>query len=235
MTGKPIAFFDVDKTLCDCYSGFHTTLELMRRGIIKKRRIFQAVLYNTVGRLYFKADVRRMYEIAISDMAGTHIDYILQIGKDAFEKYVRPTMYVEGLEEMEKLRREGYTIALLSSGPYMLIKNMELFVRADTSFSNGPEIVDGILQKKFREPLCYKEGKVGVARSFAEAQGVTLKDCKFYSDSVSDMPLLSEVGHPVAVNPDYRLRREAVARNWRIAKFERTLGKQAIPSNPEPA
>jgi len=224
MPVKPIAFFDVDKTLCDCYCGYHTTIELMRRKIIKKRRILKAVFYNTLGRLYLKADVKRMYEIAISDMAGTHIDDILQIGKEAFEKYVKPTMYREGIEEIERLRKEGYSIVLISSGPYMLIKNMEWFLKADNSFSNGPEIVDGILQKTFREPLCYKEGKVGVAQAWAEAQGLKLSECRFYSDSVSDMPLLSAVGHPFAVNPDYKLRREAESRKWPILTFKKTLG-----------
>lgn len=226
-SAKPIAFFDVDKTLCDCYSGYHTTLELMRRRIIKKRRILQAIFYNAIGRIYVNADVKKMYEIAISDMAGTHIDDILQIGKDAFDKYVKPTMYVEAMEEIEKLRSQGYTIALLSSAPAMLVKNMEIFLKADTSFSNGPEIIDGILQKKFREPLCYKEGKVQVAQEYAESQGVSLADCLFYSDSVSDLPLLSLVGHPRVVNPDSKLRREAERRNWSILHFKRLLGNQA--------
>ena len=228
---KPIAFFDVDKTLCDCYSGFHTTLELMRRRIIKKRRILQAIFYNAIGRIYVNADVKRMYEIAISDMAGTHIDDILQIGKEAFDKYVKPTMYIEAMDEIEKLRGEGFTIALLSSAPAMLVKNMEIFLNADISFSNGPEIVDGILQKKFREPLCYKEGKLQVAQEYADAQGVSLADCRFYSDSISDLPLLSQVGHPRVVNPDSKLRREAQKRSWTILEFRRTLGRPgAIPS-----
>ena len=225
---KPIAFFDVDKTLCDCYSGYHTTLELMRRRIIKKRRILQAIFYNAIGRLYVNADVKRMYEIAIADMAGTHINDILRIGKEAFDKYVKPTMYVEALEEIEKLRREGFSIVLLSSAPAMLVKNMELFLKADTSFSNGPEIVDGILQKKFREPLCYKEGKVQVAKEYADSQGISFADCRFYSDSISDLPLLSLVGHPRVVNPDSKLRREAERRGWTILNFHRTLGKGGL-------
>ncbi|HKY63023.1 MAG TPA: HAD-IB family hydrolase [bacterium] len=223
-----IAFFDVDKTLCDCYSGYHTTLELMRRRIIKKRRILQAIFYNAIGRIYVNADVKRMYEIAISDMAGTHIDDILRIGKDAFDKYVKPTMYIEALAEIEMLRREGFLIALLSSAPAMMVKNIELFLKADASFSNGPEIVDGILQKKFREPLCYKEGKVQVAKEFADSQGVGFADCRFYSDSISDLPLLSQVGHPWVVNPDSKLRREAERRNWPILHFKETIGRKGL-------
>ncbi len=226
MSGKPIAFFDVDKTLCDCYSGFHTTIDLIRLRIIKKRRLLKAIYYNAIGRIHLKADVRRMYEIAAGDMAGTHIQEILQIGKRTFDAKVKPKMYVEGIREIEKLKQAGFLIALISSGPYMLIKNMEQFLKADASFSNGPVIVDGILQEKFQEPLCYKEGKIRVAEGFASAQQVNLQDCRFYSDSISDLPLLEKVGHPLIVNPDNKLRREAQRRNWTILKFENLLGNR---------
>jgi len=224
MQAKPIAFFDVDKTLCNCYTGFPTTIELMRHKIIKKRRILQALFYNALGRIYVNADVRKMYEIAISDMAGTHIDDILRIGKETFDKFVKPKMYLEGIAEITRLKQEGYTVALLTSGPYMLIKNMELFLKTDTSFSNGPDIIDGVLQKTFREPLCYKEGKVQVARQFASSEGIDLQDCLFYSDSISDLPLLSQVGHPRVVNPDRKLGIEAARRGWTVLNFSKLLG-----------
>ena len=45
-------------------------------------------------------------------------------------------------------------------------------------------------------------------------------DCSFYSDSIHDLPLLESVGHPVAANPDRRLRKEARRRGWDIVDFE---------------
>jgi HAD superfamily hydrolase (TIGR01490 family) len=222
---QPIAFFDVDKTLCDCYSGFHTTMELIRRRIVKKRRLLLALIYNAIGRVHLRADVRKMYEIAISDMAGTHLEDILRIGRETFEKRVKPKMYVGGMEEIKKARAAGFYIALISSGPYMLIKTMEEFLKADASFSNGPVVSDGILQRTFQEPLCYKEGKVLIAKRFAEERRVSLKDCRFYSDSISDLPLLSLVGHPIVVNPDKKLRQLAMKKHWQILHFQHTLGK----------
>ena len=49
-----------------------------------------------------------------------------------------------------------------------------------------------------------------------QEQGQTLQDSWFYSDSHNDLPLLSIVDHPVAVNPDDILRREAQQRGWQI-------------------
>ncbi len=219
-----IAFFDIDKTLCDCYGGYHTTIELIRRRIIKKRRLLKAVFYNAIGRIHLKADVRRMYEVALSDMAGTHVEDILQIGRETFEKRVKPRMYLEGMEEIKRLKREGFCIALISSSPSMLVKIMEEFLEADASFSNGPKIVNGILQKEFQEPLCYKEGKVLVAKQFAEEKKIPLQACRFYSDSISDLPLFEEVGYPVVVNPDRKLLKHAKKKKWPILTFKKTLG-----------
>lgn len=221
---QAVAFFDVDKTLCNCYSGYHTTVDLIRLKIIKKRRLLKAIYYNTIGRMHLKADVHRMYEIALQDMSGTRLADILEIGRKTFEKKVKPTLYQEGIEEIKKLRDAGFLVGLLTSGPYMLIKNMEKFLNMDFSFSNGPVIRDGILQKEVQKPLVYKEGKVAVAELFLNERGVALKDCKFYSDSISDLPLLEKVGFPVVVNPDSRLLKVALERGWPIQQYSKLLG-----------
>lgn len=227
---RPIAFFDVDFTLCAGYTGYFTTRELIRKKIIKKRRIFETVAYSLVGHLFKQMDVRRMYQIALADMAGTRAEDIMELGRQIFEKYLKPRLYQEGLKEIERRKKAGYLIAILSSGPTMAIKNLEKFLGADISFSNGPAIREGILQREIQEPLCYKEGKVEVARNFSREQGVDLKDCSFYSDGYSDLPLLSEVGEPVVVNPDRNLRREAIRRGWRVLQFKKTLGNQPLRS-----
>jgi HAD superfamily hydrolase (TIGR01490 family) len=224
--GKPIAFFDVDFTLCAGYTGYFTTRELIRRKIIKKRRIAQAVLYRTIAPLFKQMDVRHMYQIALGDMAGTRIEDIMELGRQIFEKYLKPRLYQEGVEEIERRKKQGYLIAILSSGPYMAIK--KLYLRADISFSNGPVVQEGILQREIQEPFCYKEGKLEVARNFSSQQGVSLRQCAFYSDAYSDLPLLEQVGEPLVVNPDRNLRREALRRGWNSLQFKKTLGNQPL-------
>jgi phosphoserine phosphatase len=45
----------------------------------------------------------------------------------------------------------------------------------------------------------------------------------FYSDSTNDLPLLERANHPIATNPDPRLRAVAVERGWRILDLFSTL------------
>ncbi|MFO1518263.1 MAG: HAD-IB family hydrolase [bacterium] len=220
---KSIAFFDVDGTLMKGYSGYYTTLELMRRRIIKKRRLPSAIFYKVMASLY-TGDVRKMYEVAIADMAGTNIDDILQIGRETFEKYIRSRFFEEGLQEIENHKKEGRPVVLISSGPYMAIKIIEEFVKADASYSIGPVIENKILQNRLMVPFTYMEGKVEAARMEAKKRGASLKDCFFYADTHHDLPLLSAVGHPRTVNPDRKLKKEALERKWPILDFKTLLG-----------
>jgi phosphoserine phosphatase len=67
--------------------------------------------------------------------------------------------------------------------------------------------------------VCYGPGKVVWAERFAAEYDVDLAASTFYTDSISDLPLLERVGQPVAVNPDLRLRRLARRRGWPAERF----------------
>ncbi|MEO5728482.1 MAG: haloacid dehalogenase-like hydrolase, partial [Byssovorax sp.] len=77
----------------------------------------------------------------------------------------------------------------------------------------------GIFTGRAEAPLCLGEGKVVRAERLARALGFRLEDAIFYTDSISDLPLMERVAEPVAINPDPRLRRLAERRGWRIERW----------------
>lgn len=223
---KTIAFFDVDGTLLDGISGYYTTLELVRRGILKKRRVLQAIYYKLISTFCKFDDVKKIYEIAISDMAGQSVDKIYQIGNEVFERDIKPKIYQEALDEIQNHKKNGTPVILISSGPTMVIRAIAHFVGADDSFSIGPKIENNLLQNKLPSDLAFMEGKIKIAQAQASLRGVELKDCYFYADSVHDIHLLSAVGRPHAINPDRGLKKEALRKGWAIRLFKNTLGKK---------
>ena len=64
----------------------------------------------------------------------------------------------------------------------------------------------------------FREGKVTRVEQWLAARGLGWSDveCSFYSDSINDLPLLEKTTHPIATNPDERLRKIATERGWRI-------------------
>jgi phosphoserine phosphatase len=80
------------------------------------------------------------------------------------------------------------------------------------------------------EFYCYGANKATAIREVAEEQGIDLAASYAYSDSATDLPMLEAVGHPVAVNPDRDLRREAEKRGWQVRYFRRPVRlRQRLP------
>ena len=99
-------------------------------------------------------------------------------------------------------------------------------LQLDGVLCNRFQVRDGVHTGESEGELCFGAGKLRYAEAYARQTGVSLRDCTFYTDSYSDLPVLEQVGAPVLVNPDRRLRREARARGWRVVEW----GGPAPPS-----
>ncbi len=91
--------------------------------------------------------------------------------------------------------------------------------------------VDGVYTGKLVGEILHGQAKAEAVKALAEMEALDLSRCAAYSDSSNDIPLLSLVGHPCAVNPDARLRRHARAQGWRIRDYRtgRKAAKIGIP------
>lgn len=81
--------------------------------------------------------------------------------------------------------------------------------------------LNGRFTGRVNQPLCFGEGKAQRARIWAEAMGFDIAQAYFYTDSIADAPLLNIVGHPIAVNPDPRLRRLARTKGWPVENWSK--------------
>lgn len=82
-----------------------------------------------------------------------------------------------------------------------------------------PEQVAGRFTGRIAGTPCFREGKVARVESWLASRGDTsgqFDERWFYSDSANDLPLLEQVSHPVAVDPDDRLRTHAEQRGWPV-------------------
>ena len=78
----------------------------------------------------------------------------------------------------------------------------------------------GLFTGRVVEPICFEEGKIYWLQRFIEEYGIDLAKSWFYTDSITDLPLLDLVGHPVVTNPDPFLYREAARRRWPVRVFD---------------
>lgn len=218
MCPKSLVFFDVDETLVDGNSGYYTTLRLIRHRILKKRRLFQAIYYS-VANLFAHQDVQKIYRIAIADMAGMTLKHAFEIGRECLEKDIKPRLFPKGIEQIRRHKEAGDIVILLTSGPYMTIQPLKEYLGVNDFHASGPRIENGILTGELQLPLCYGAGKLHYAEESCKKYGVSLPDCTFYSNDVTDLPILEKVGSPRAVNPHKDLEKVAIERGWPVLRF----------------
>ena len=227
---KKLALFDVDRTVMAGYSGYFATLRLIRAGLVKKRRLAEAIFYKLITPLY-KVDARRLYREILSDMAGCPIESALAIGQLCFIEDLRPRLFTGAIARIRQHQADGHPTYFITAGPYMVIKVLGDFLGVHSDYAPRPQILDGRIQADVIEPLAYLDGKLAIARQIVEREGVGLEDCFFYSDNIDDRLLLEAVGHAHAVNPDRHLRRLAREKGWPILRFDRTLGEGESDEN----
>jgi phosphoserine phosphatase len=88
------------------------------------------------------------------------------------------------------------------------------------------EHLDGVYTGRLRGELLHGSAKGEAVRSLAHTHGFDLARCFAYSDSYNDLPMLSLVGHPCAINPDRRLLEYAEENDWQIRDYR--SGRRAV-------
>jgi len=219
--GRPlgIAFFDLDRTLLSINSGTTWVLRELRAGRLSLWQVTRAMYYLARYRLG-RAELEDAILEAITALKGTSAAEVRRHFEDFYERYVKTSYRPGGLRALAEHQRQGDVTALLSSTSVYLAEAVARDLHLDAAFSNRFE-VDGAGEHTGRSEgrLCYGPGKLDYAEAFALSRGVSLDQCVFYTDSISDLPVLERVGRPVVVNPDGRLRREAIRRKWELVDW----------------
>ena len=103
-----------------------------------------------------------------------------------------------------------------------LMNRLAKYLGATDVIANRLEIHQGYATGKLLRPVVAGPEKARLVREHARAKGYYLDECFAYSDSYSDVPMLSVVGQPAAVNPDSALERLARAYHWPVINLDRT-------------
>ena len=137
---------------------------------------------------------------------------------DFLDQWARPLVLDAGLELVREHRRLGDYCMILTATSDLITHPIARLFEVDELLATEAEIVGGAITGRIRGTPCFQHGKVKKMRDWlaANANGATLDNSVFYSDSINDLPLLELAGEPVAVDPDDRLRQIARDRGWKI-------------------
>jgi HAD superfamily hydrolase (TIGR01490 family) len=231
------AFFDLDKTVISKSSSLALTRPMYRAGLVSRSTLLKGA-YAQLVYLMVGADEKRMDKVKASMSAmtrGWEKAQVEDIVREAIETLIDPYIYLEALDLMELHRARGRTVFIVSSSPEEVVRPLAEHLGTVEVIATRAEVEDGKYTGEI-EYYCYGENKAVRIREIAEEQGIDLTGSFAYSDSITDLPMLEAVGHPVAVNPDRDLRRESEKRGWQIRDFRRPVRlRERFPRVPAPS
>ena len=228
---KAAAFFDLDHTLISRATPIALANSFRRRRLIRRRDLVRAAAWHLIFL------VRGLEEEAVRKGAcegmillkGIAVEELQQMLGEAMEHVLAPLVYAEPLELLERHRRQGEPAYVLSASLNEVVVHIARDLGFDGAIGSTCEIVDGVYTGKALDP-CFGVHKANAMRAVAEREGIDLSRSTAYSDSHTDLAFLEAVGHPVAVNPDRKLRRVARERGWRVLRFNQHRSSRHTPS-----
>jgi HAD superfamily hydrolase (TIGR01490 family) len=213
------ALFDMDRTLVKKDTAGLYTRYRRDRGEVTLMDVLRVSFWMaqyTLGII----DAPKVARQALESFRGTEERALIESCEGWFHDYVMPHVQAAGRAAVERHREQGDLIAIVTGATKYAAEPLAAELRIDEVVCTELELdAAGRFTGVPIEPLCYGVGKLERARRLTEKHGVDLADATFYSDSITDLPLLEAVRHPRVVNPDARLRRVARQRGWPIEQW----------------
>lgn len=212
-----VAFFDLDRTLLDVNSGQLWLVHEWRGGHITTRDALVGVYWLTRYALG-ESSMDTALDRACSVYAGVPEATLRERIEAWFAADVAHHARPGGLAALQAHREAGDRVVLATSGSQYAAECARRTFDLDDAISTVVECRDGVMTGRVAS---YGIGvhKLHACRAWAEAEGVALEDCAFYTDSHSDLALLEAVGRPVIVAPDRPLARVAASRGWPVVDW----------------
>ncbi|MBP2403697.1 HAD family hydrolase [Streptomyces syringium] len=232
---RAAAFFDLDNTVMQGAALFHFGRGLYKRHFFQKRELARFAWQQAWFRLAGVEDPEHMQDArdsALSIVKGHRVSELMSIGEEIYDEYMAERIW-PGTRALAQAHLDaGQKVWLVTAAPVETATIIARRLGLTGALGTVAESVGGVYTGKLvGEPL-HGPAKAEAVRALAAAEGLDLSRCAAYSDSANDIPMLSIVGYPYAVNPDSRLRKHARERGWRLRDYRtgRKAAKVGIPA-----
>jgi HAD superfamily hydrolase (TIGR01490 family) len=229
------AFFDVDNTMMQGASIYHFARGLAARDFFTWRDLAQFAMKQVSFRIKGVEDPAHMEEAkqaALAFVAGHKVDEVVALGEEIYDELMADRIW-SGTRALAQLHLDaGQRVWLVTAAPAELASLIARRLGLTGALGTVAENEDGVYTGRLvGEPL-HGPAKAEAIRALAEREGLDLSRCSAYSDSANDVPMLSIVGDPVAVNPDSQLKRVARENGWKIRDFRtgRKAARVGVPA-----
>jgi HAD superfamily hydrolase (TIGR01490 family) len=229
------AFFDVDNTLVQGSSLVHFGRGLAARKYFRYSEVWKFIYAQAKFQLTGKEnsdDVAEGRRKALAFIEGRTTHELSTLGEEIYDEIITDKIWAGTRALAQKHLDAGQQVWLVTATPYELAEIIARRLGLTGALGTVAESVDGVFTGRLVGDILHGLGKAHAVRALAVREGLNLKRCSAYSDSINDVPMLSLVGTAVAVNPDADLREVAREKGWEIKDFRtaRKAAKIGVPS-----
>lgn len=223
------AFFDLDNTMIQGASLFYLAKGLWKRDYFDTATIARAmwlqVLFRFVGGEN-NDHIAEIQESSLGFIKGRTVEEIKQVGEEIYEESIAPRVW-PGTRAIAQMHLDaGHQVWLITATPVEMAVMIAARLGMTGALGTRSDTVDGVYTGRLESGLLHGPAKATEVAALAERHGFDLDRCFAYSDSHNDIPLLSMVGHPCAINPDAKLLRHAEEHDWQIRDYR--TGRKAM-------
>lgn len=226
------AFFDIDNTLIQ-----GSSLILLAKGLAKQRFITlrellpaltKQIRYRVSGSESAK-DIAKGREQALQVVKGKNVEQLKELCAEIVDRQMLDKTYQSTIDAASRHIAQGQQVWLVSATPVQIGQALAERLGFTGALGTVAEEEDGKFTGRLVGDILHGPGKQHAVAALAAIQKLDLAKCTAYSDSINDLPMLSMVGNPVAINPDRALRRYATGQGWTIEDY-RSLRRYMLPT-----
>ncbi|MFD5181741.1 HAD family hydrolase [Streptomyces sp. NPDC058372] len=232
---RAAAFFDLDNTVMQGAALFHFGRGLYKRRFFERRELTRFAWQQAYFRIAGTEDPAHMQdarESALSIVKGHRVAELMSIGEEIYDEYLAGRIW-SGTRALAQAHLDaGQRVWLVTAAPVETATIIARRLGLTGALGTVAESVGGVYTGRLvGEPL-HGPAKAEAVRALAAAEELDLDRCAAYSDSHNDIPMLSLVGYPYAINPDAKLRKHAREHDWRLRDYRtgRKAAKIGIPA-----
>jgi HAD superfamily hydrolase (TIGR01490 family) len=211
-----LAIFDLDNTLIAGDSDYLWGCFLVERGIVDKNSYEDA---NARFYQQYQAgnlDIAEYLAFALEPLARHEPERLYAWRAEFIEQQIQPLLLPKARELVEKHRAAGDVLLVITATNRFITDPIVALYGIEHLLATTPEFREGRYTGRFEGTPCFQQGKVTRLDEWLAQTGHNLEESWFYSDSLNDLPLLSRVTYPVAVDPDPTLAQAAAGRGWPV-------------------
>src|SRR6266436_3128347 len=222
------AFYDLDGTLVDLNLVHAAIFTLSNVGEWSGRVSYLLGFAARIPRLYIaeQRDRRLLNTVMFEAFKGVSRDRLFSLGEEYCERILVGHLFPRAVELIEANRESGIEPVLVTGSPDFIVAPLARHLGIRDFAANRFVFTRGRATGRLAEPVMAGDEKTVWCADYANARDIDLADCWGYADSHYDTAFLAALGHPVAVNPDRRLRAAALSRQWPVIHFETAVDSE---------